>query len=149
MWSYTWQQRPSDSRTKTTTSTRFNLKFFRLLCTKKKTIASLHSTLFHQISLLCYLFWRRLIIKPFLGRKIIRRLTFYNLFLHDILAKPRSRMTTAITFSRQNRDFKIQRRDGKRECRVKSEFAFFQSLSQLFLPTYFVKCRRTLQELNS
>ena len=24
--------------------------------------------------------------------------------------------------------------------RLKSEFAFFQSLSQLFLPTYFVKC---------
>ena len=30
-----------------------------------------------------------------------------------------------------------------------SEFAFFQSISQLFLPTYFVKCRRTLLELNS
>ena len=29
------------------------------------------------------------------------------------------------------------------------EFAFFQSISQLFLPTYFVKCRRTLLELNS
>ena len=32
---------------------------------------------------------------------------------------------------------------------LKSEFAFFHSLSQLFLPTYFVKCRRTLLELNS
>ena len=30
-----------------------------------------------------------------------------------------------------------------------SEFAFFQYLSQLFLTTYFVKCRRTLLELNS
>ena len=32
---------------------------------------------------------------------------------------------------------------------LKNEFAIFQSLSQLFLPTYFVKCRRTLLELNS
>ena len=32
---------------------------------------------------------------------------------------------------------------------LKSQFAFFQSLSQLFLPTYFVKCRRTLLKLNS
>ena len=37
----------------------------------------------------------------------------------------------------------------QRELRFKNEFAFFQSLSQLFLPTYFVKCRRTLLELNS
>ena len=32
---------------------------------------------------------------------------------------------------------------------LKNEFAIFQSLSQLFLPTYFVKFRRTLLELNS
>ena len=32
---------------------------------------------------------------------------------------------------------------------LKSEFAFFQYLSQLFLTTYFVKCRRTLLELKS
>ena len=32
---------------------------------------------------------------------------------------------------------------------LKSEFTFFQSLSQLFLPTYFVKCRRAVLELNS
>ena len=31
---------------------------------------------------------------------------------------------------------------------LESEFAFFQSLSQLFLPTYFIKCRRPLVELN-
>ena len=37
----------------------------------------------------------------------------------------------------------------QRERRLKSEFAFFQSLSQLFLPTYFIKYRRTLLELNS
>ena len=32
---------------------------------------------------------------------------------------------------------------------LKSEFAFFQSFSRLFLPTYFVKCRRILLNLNS
>ena len=31
---------------------------------------------------------------------------------YEILASTRSRMTMAITFSRQNRDFTIQRRDG-------------------------------------
>ena len=36
----------------------------------------------------------------------------------------------------------------QRKRRLKSEFALFQSLSQLFLSTYFVKCRRTLMELN-
>ena len=40
--------------------------------------------------------------------------------------------------------------EGERwERRSKNEFAFFQSLSKLFLPTYFIKCRRTLLELNS
>ena len=37
----------------------------------------------------------------------------------------------------------------QRERRLKSEFAFFQSLSRLFLLTYFVKCTRTLLNLNS
>ena len=37
----------------------------------------------------------------------------------------------------------------QRERGLKSEFAFFQSLSQLFLPTYFVKYRWTLLKLNS
>ena len=37
----------------------------------------------------------------------------------------------------------------QRRRRLKREFEFFQSLSQLFLPTYFVKCRWTLLELNS
>ena len=41
-------------------------------------------------------------------------------------------------------DFTTQPRD----CN-ESEFGFFQSLSHLFLTTYFVKRRRTLLELNS
>ena len=36
----------------------------------------------------------------------------------------------------------------RQERRLKSEFAFFQSLYWLFLPTYFVNCRRTLLKLN-
>ena len=36
----------------------------------------------------------------------------------------------------------------QRECRLKSEFAFFQSLKRLFLPTYVVKCCRSLLKLN-
>ena len=51
--------------------------------------------------------------------------------------------------AQNTRDFKIQRRDDKGERRLKSEFAFFQSLSRLFLLTCFVKCRRTLLKLNS
>ena len=34
------------------------------------------------------------------------------------------------------------------ERRLKSEFVFFQSLWRLFLPTYFVNCRRTVLKLN-
>ena len=46
-------------------------------------------------------------------------------------------------FTSANRDLKMQRREGNEERRLKKEFASFQSLSQLFLPTYFVKCRPT------
>ena len=47
-----------------------------------------------------------------------------------------------------NRDFKIQQRGQQQERRLKSECWFLQSLQRLFLRTYFVKCRRTLQKLN-
>ena len=47
------------------------------------------------------------------------------------------------------RDVKIQRRDRNEKRRLRTEFAFFQSLSRLFLPTYFVECKRTLLNLNS
>ena len=33
--------------------------------------------------------------------------------------------------------------------RLKGEFTFFQSLSRLFVPIYFIKSRRTYLELNS
>ena len=42
-------------------------------------------------------------VTPSPGRKMIKRLTFDNLFPHyNILAKTRSRVKTATTFSRQN-----------------------------------------------
>ena len=46
-------------------------------------------------------------------------------------------------------DFKSPTTRRQRELRFKNEFAFFQSLSQLFLLSYFVKCRLILLELNS
>ena len=55
-------------------------------------------------------------VKPSHDHKMIKLPAFDNLFRHkDILAenaKTRSKMATAIAFSRQNRDFKIQRRGG-------------------------------------
>ena len=46
------------------------------------------------------------------------------------------------------RDFEIRGRRRQRKLRLRNEFAFFQSLSPLFVPTYSVKCRRTLPKLN-
>ena len=46
------------------------------------------------------------------------------------------------------RDFETRGRRRQRKLRLRNEFAFFQSLSPLFLPTYSVKCRRTLPKLN-
>ena len=48
-----------------------------------------------------------------------------------------------------NRDVKIQQHDSNENVALKSEFVFFQSLSRWFLLTYFVKCTRTLLNLNS
>ena len=48
-----------------------------------------------------------------------------------------------------NREFKIPRRRRPRKRHLKSEFAFFQSLSRLLQLIYFVKCKRTLFEPNS
>ena len=47
------------------------------------------------------------------------------------------------------REFNIPRRRRPRKSPLKSELAFFQSLSWLFQLTYFAKCKRTLLELNS
>ena len=50
--------------------------------------------------------------------------------------------------SNDNRDFKVQRRNGNKNVACKSQFTFFQSLWRLFLPTYFVSWRRTFLNLN-
>ena len=47
------------------------------------------------------------------------------------------------------REFNIPRRRPPRKRPLKSELAFFQSLSWLFQLTYFAKCKWTLLELNS
>lgn len=47
-----------------------------------------------------------------------------------------------------NRDFEIRGRREQRKLCLKNEFALFQSLSPLFLPTYFIKYRRALLKLN-
>ena len=47
------------------------------------------------------------------------------------------------------REFFISRRRQPRKRRLKSEFAFFQFLSQLLQIIYFVKCKRTPFEPNS
>ena len=91
-------QRPSDSRTRTTTSMRFDLKFFCIFSNYRHP-GKLHCT-FHQKKTL-FIFWKEL--KPFQRRKMIKPLTLYNWFLyHDILTTTRSKMTMAILFFCQN-----------------------------------------------
>ena len=48
-----------------------------------------------------------------------------------------------------SKEFKIPRQRRPRKRRLKSEFAFFHSLSWLLQLIYFVKCKRTLFEPNS
>ena len=48
-----------------------------------------------------------------------------------------------------SKEFKIPLQRRPRKRRLKSEFAFFHSLSWLLQPIYFVKCKRTLFEPNS
>ena len=62
-------------------------------------------------------------VKPSSDRKMIILLAF-DIFIRpfDIFAKNCSRMATAIAFSRQNRDFKIQRRGRQRERKKNNGF---------------------------
>jgi len=69
--------RPLDSRTRTTTSTRCNWKFFRLKW-KHRHLEKLHSTFCPpEMSALFFLLKE---VKPSPYRKMIKPLTFYNLF---------------------------------------------------------------------
>ena len=94
-------ERPLDSRTRTTTSTRFDVKFFRVFSKYR-----LHGrALFYYISL------KKLALLPlvkrvtrFPHRKMIKLLlTLISCFCyHDIRAKTRRRVTAATTYSHQN-----------------------------------------------
>ena len=95
------ENQPLDSRTRTTTSTRFDLKFFRVL-SKNKHPGILHCTFFtRKVSTVIF----------FEGGQDLSRLqntkTSHISVItcsrrYDTRAKTRSRMTTATTFSRQN-----------------------------------------------
>ena len=89
---WVWYQRPLDSRTRTTTSTRFDLKFFRV-CSKYTLPGKLHFT-----------FFTRKVSTGTLGEGCCALSRSQNACFrpHYIGAKTRSRMTTATTFSRQN-----------------------------------------------
>ena len=91
------QQRPLDSRTRTTTSTRFNLIFFaysQKIDTPESFIVLFFITKIAPLSILKE-------VKPSRNRKMIKLLTFDISFPPSLL-KTRSRVTTATTFSRQN-----------------------------------------------
>ena len=84
----------------TRTNTRFNLKFLRVFTKNFQHEKLPHRTIFHLKNKSGYFYWR---YSPF---PVAKWLHFSNLITcsrhYDILAKTRSRMTTAITFSRQN-----------------------------------------------
>ena len=94
------KRRVLDLRTRTTTGTGFNLKFFsRILVIKYSTRkASLYY--FSPEKLVRLFYWRR--FNPF---PVAKWLNLYNLIAcsrhYEILAKTLRRMTTAIMFSRQ------------------------------------------------
>ena len=94
------KKRPLDSRTRTTTTTRFDLKFFFAYSQNIDTL-EFFIVLFSPEKLAMLSFLKE--VKTSLDCKMRKHLTLDKLYPHyDILAKTRSRMTTATTFSRQN-----------------------------------------------
>ena len=87
---------------RTSTRTRFNLNFLRVFAKKTPWKTSFYS--FFSPEKLVRLFILKE-VKPSPDNKLIRLLTFDNLFppLYDMLAKTRSGSTTAISFSLQNK----------------------------------------------
>ena len=85
-----------------TTSTRFYLKFFCILSKNRHSpplIASLYFFSPRKLALLSL----SVEVKPSADRKMIKLLTFDNLFRHyNILGQTHSGMKMAIAFSRQN-----------------------------------------------
>ena len=87
-------------RTRTSSSTRFNLKFLCVFSKRKRHPGKLHFTFFSKLKKLVRLFILKE-VKPSPDSKLIKLLTLDYLFRHyDILPQTRSIMTTAIAFSR-------------------------------------------------
>ena len=84
-------------RTRTSTSTRFNLKFLRVFSKKKKPLRKASFYFFHQKKLVWLFILKQ--VKPSPDSKMIKLLTF--ILITCCRHKTSRRMTTAITFSRQ------------------------------------------------
>ena len=89
-----------NSRTKTTTRMKFDLKFFRVF-SENRYPGKLHRTLESPENLTLLSSLKQ--VKPSPDHNLIKLVTFYNSFPPlRLLANTGTRMTTAITFSRQN-----------------------------------------------
>ena len=84
-------------RTRTSTSTRFNLKFLRVFSKKKKPLRKASFYFFHQKKLVWLFILKQ--VKPSPDSKMIKLLTF--ILITCCRHKTSRRMTTAITFCRQ------------------------------------------------
>ena len=94
------KKRLLDSRTKTTTSMKFDLKFFRVF-SENRYPGKLHRTLESPEKLALLSLLKE--VKPSPDHNLIKLDHLITRFHHcDILANTRTRMTTAITFSCQN-----------------------------------------------
>ena len=94
------KKRLLDSRTKTTTRMKFDLKFFRVF-PENRYPGKLHRTLESPENLTLLSSLKE--VKPSPDHNLIKLVTFNNLFPPlRLLAKTRTRKTTAITFSCQN-----------------------------------------------
>ena len=94
------KKRLLDSRTKTTTRMKFDLNFFRVF-SENRYPENLHRTLESPENLTLLSSLKE--VKPSPDHNLIKLVTFNNSFPPlRLLANTRTRMTTAITFSRQN-----------------------------------------------
>ena len=84
---------------------RFNFNFFRVF-SKNRLPAKLNFTFSQSTVSMFFLLLLKEIKRPF-ERKMIKSLAFDNFYCHydNLAIKTRTKMTTAITFSRQNDAF--------------------------------------------
>ena len=74
---------------------------------------------------------------------LISHITFRDCHVHIF---PTTFLEIAVCM--YTRDLMVRGQQRQRKRDLKREFAFYQTLSQLFQITYFVKCRGTLMDLN-